>query len=388
MHFKAKTKSVLEVLEKCKQSLSFSKGMPPIFENVKISCIVPEDGLGQPKVFFETTNSVMWVVSKIEKDNGGVLFEKPGSLCVSCEMLLNYVKALTNEDVTFKLDSEATEVRLKISSGRSRINLPIISPDALDTSSHGKNIVYSTVDAKPFLGMAHKLSQFCGQKMAGRESLETVYFDGQKAVATDGLRMAYYSGDIIPDLLGKDYKIHKTALDVIHRIFKDFEGDLELGCEDNGKPVANWIYLKAGTTLVGVSTVQREYPKYKFLLDKLNPLSSLTFKRSEMLGILKRLDVVMHKMASKRIDITARSTDSIFVFSKSVDFGEAAELLEENVSASENSIDVQLTLNGRFLKDALESLEGEDVNLTFSEKILPLAMKEGDYTYVIMPMRG
>ena len=70
-------------------------------------------------------------------------------------------------------------------------------------------------------------------------------------------------------------------------------------------------------------------------------------------------------------------------------FGEIGENNSE--IKTEVEVDGKVTLNSRFLLDALNVLEGKTVKVGFSNKLDPIVLKseqDAGYIHIIMPLKG
>lgn len=145
------------------------------------------------------------------------------------------------------------------------------------------------------------------------------------------------------------------------------------------------MLFKVGDIELVTRLIEGKYPDYRKLIPaKFASVAKL--KRADLTNITKVSSLFARESAgSVTINLDA---DKAQVSIRSV-----ASQLGENTSAASAEItgDGTITLNSRYILDALHGLGGEDVTFSFNGKLEPTVLadpKADDYLHVIMPLKS
>ncbi len=170
-----------------------------------------------------------------------------------------------------------------------------------------------------------------------------------------------------------------TALHDLLRIISDEEGAVQITNDEQQ------VLFKAGDVELVTRLIEGTYPDYR----KLIPASFATtaqLKRAELINITKVSSLFARESAGS---ITLKVDDTKQVIS----IRSVASQLGENTATASGKItgSGDITLNSRYLLDALQAFNGEDINLSFNGKLEPCVIKDAknpDYTHIIMPLKS
>jgi DNA polymerase-3 subunit beta len=163
------------------------------------------------------------------------------------------------------------------------------------------------------------------------------------------------------------------------RIVSDTEEDVEITSDDQQ------VLFKVGDVELVARLIEGKYPDYR----KLIPASFATT------AVLKRADLVN---AAKISSLFAREsagsiTLNVDETAQELSIRSVASQLGENTAKATAKVtgDGAITLNSRYLLDALHALGGEDVEFCFNGKLEPVVLKDTgntDYVHIIMPLKS
>lgn len=214
-----------------------------------------------------------------------------------------------------------------------------------------------------------------------RPLLTGVFFhtaDGTLFVAaTDSYRLAEKS-------LGESKEevsllVPATAMQDLLRIIGDSTDEVVVTHDDQQ------VLFKVGDVELVARLIEGNYPDYK----KLIPASFATtaqLKRSEMTNIAKVSSLFARESAGS---ITIKVDES----DQSVSIHSIASQLGENTASAHATVTGggEITLNSRYLIEALGALGGENVDFCFNGKLEAVVLRDSEndtYTHIIMPLKS
>lgn len=196
-------------------------------------------------------------------------------------------------------------------------------------------------------------------------------------VATDSYRLA--EKKLIDTKEDINLLIPATALQDLLRILGEYEGDVEVKHDDQQ------VLFKVSDIELVTRLIEGKYPDYRKLIPT-TFASSAKLKRADLTNVTKVSSLFARESAGS-VSINLDSDKS------QLSIRSVASQLGENTSAASAEVtgDGDITLNSRYILDALHALAGEDVTFSFNGKLEPCVLadpKANDYTHVIMPLKS
>jgi DNA polymerase-3 subunit beta len=173
--------------------------------------------------------------------------------------------------------------------------------------------------------------------------------------------------------------IPATALQDLLRILGDYEEDVVVTHDDQQ------VLFKVGDIELVARLIEGNYPDYRKLIPS-NFNASATLKRTDFVNITKVSSLFARESAgSVTINLDPKEAQ--------VSIRSIASQLGENTASAAAKISEEgtITLNSRYVLDALHALSGEEVIFAFNGKLEPCVMRDpkaNDYTHVIMPLKS
>ncbi len=304
----------------------------------------------------------------------GSKIEKTGSITVPARLMQDFVSSLP-EGV---LKLELTDNKLHISTDQYQSSINGLAADdfpVMPAISSG-----STWKAKaPELKKALSQVVFAASSDDARPVLTGVYFhsSGGEAVAaaTDSYRLAEHK-------LGKskssvNFLMPGSAAQDLLRIISDASGEVTVTHDDQ-----QVLFQVDDVTLVA-RLIEGNYPDYRKLIPtKFATTAKLT--KADFLNITKVSALFARESAGS---ITLKVED------KKVSINAVASQLGENTAAADAEIkgSGDVTLNSRYLIDALNAFGGTQIEFCFNGKLEPCILRSPDdpkYLHLIMPLRS
>src|SRR5215469_17333454 len=195
--------------------------------------------------------------------------------------------------------------------------------------------------------------------------------------ATDSYRLA--EKNLGPNKETVQLLVPVTAMQDLLRIVSDFEDEVKVTHDDQQ------VLFQVGDVDLVARLIDGKYPDYRKLIPQ----------KFEVEAKLKRGDLVnVTKVSSLFARESAGSvTIQVDEVAGNISIHSIASQLGENTATAEGKIvgSGSITLNSRYLLDALHAFSGDDVNFCFNGKLEPTLLKDpanDNYVHIIMPLKS
>jgi DNA polymerase-3 subunit beta len=203
-----------------------------------------------------------------------------------------------------------------------------------------------------------------------------VQFSGGRLVmaATDSYRLAVKEtelGGSLPDL---EAIVPARALQEVARIATSGD-EVEIGVHENQ------VLFNSGGVWLTTRRIDGQFPNYRQLLPEAFE-HELTLPRAELLDVVRRAAVMIQRSTPLQLRF---ADGELTVIARTHEVGES----QESMPAGFTGDTLEIGFNADFLRDGLESIEGDDVRLNLISPLRPaVLLGEGDdFTYLVMPIR-
>lgn len=341
-----------------------SRGTLPILSNVLVKTVEGRLSIAATNLDIAITH---YIGSKVSQE---------GSITVPARLMQDFVSSLPSGVIELKLDDLKLHINAEkyksVINGVSAEDYPVMPAI---TEGQSWNI------PGKLLKQALQQVIIAASSDEARPVLTGVYWhthDGKlHMVATDSYRLAEKS--LINMKQDVDLLIPASALQDLLRIIGDYEEEVVVTHDDQQ------VLFKVGDVELVTRLIEGKYPDYRKLIPR-SFASDAVLKRTELTNITKVSSLFARESAgSVTINLDA---DSQQVSIKSI-----ASQIGENVASATAIItnEGSITLNSRYILDALHALGGEDVRLAFNGKLEPCILadpKASDYLHVVMPLKS
>lgn len=198
------------------------------------------------------------------------------------------------------------------------------------------------------------------------------------AVATDGYRLA--ERQLIPFDQELEAIIPVVSLQEIVRIITDEDSEVKILIDENQ------ARFRVADSEVTSKLIDAKYVDYRQLIPKESDIQ-LKIKKDDFVQITKVASLFARESAG---GVTLTSDDT----AQLVSLHSVASQVGENTSEAEAQIkgSGSVTLNSRYLLEALSSIDGDEVEFHFSGKLAPCVLRSEEkshvYQHVIMPLKS
>lgn len=335
-----------------------------------LECVLIEANDGVIKV---TGNDMEMAVNTVMRGT----VKEPGAIAVEAKLFSDITSKLANGDVTIEADPSTYEVKIK--AGKSKFNLAgrsadeyIKMPDLTDG--------FAFAVPQPLLKDLIEKTIFCAavndnNKMMMGECI-TVEGDKLTAVALDGHRIAIKSvtldrnyGDCTCIAPGK-------SLQDVARLMTGTIQDMV-----NVTVTGANIIFQFEETIMLIRTIGGDYFNFKQIFNT-EPKIIVRVYAQDFLESIARTSVMVRESDKKPMVI--KISGDVANLSVNSNLGR----VEEDVEVNHDGADITIGMNPRFLMDAVNAFEDDEVEMRFvSPKAPVFLMKEGiDSKYVVLPV--
>jgi DNA polymerase III subunit beta len=301
--------------------------------------------------------------------------EGEGAVVVPGRLLVDLVRLLPADDVTF--EHRAEEGVVHVTCGPSSSSLNTYSAEDFPRLPDLDAVGTFTVDREALLDTISRVA-----RSASRDESRPVLtgilvrFEGGKLVmaATDSYRMSVKETALEGDAPELEAIIPARALAELSRIAQT--GDtLELGVHENQ------VVFAADDVWLTTRRIDGQFPNYKQLLPETFE-HEVALPRAELLDVVRRVAVMAQRNSPLRMRF---AEGEVTLLAQTQDVGEARESLPVGFTGEP----LEIGFNADFLREGIESVTADEIHLRLISPLRPgLIRADGDdFWYLIMPIR-
>jgi DNA polymerase-3 subunit beta len=309
--------------------------------------------------------------------------KEDGSVAIPAKILIETLKNLPEQPVTFSIDDQNYNIEINSDNGRYKLagensaDFPKV-PEVTDG--------YNTIVNSEVLNSAISNTIFSTSTDELRPAMTGVFFrlskNSSTYVSTDGHRLVkYIRSDIKGDEVDHDMILPRKSLNLLKSILPS-EKSSEIKLEFN----ASNAYFSFENVQMVCRLIDERYPDYDNVIPSDNT-NLVTLSKSEILGSLKRISIYANKTTNQvRFKITG---SEILISAEDLDFSNEAN---ERISCDHDGDDIEIGFNAKFLIELLMNIDSDKVILKLSEPnkaglIIPETMGENEeITMLVMPV--
>ncbi len=307
--------------------------------------------------------------------------KEKGNIAVPARILLETLKNLPDQPVTFSVDESTYSIEISSDNGRYKLagenatdfpKVPAVSND------------FSANISTEVLARAINNTIFATSSDELRPAMTGVYVNlGDKNttfVATDGHRLVRYRRTDIKSDNGNAIIIPRKALNLLKATLPSENTDVNIDFNMSN------AFFKFGNIRMICRLIDERYPDYENVIPTTNPIK-MTISRTELLSSLKRISIYANKTTHQvRLKITG---SELQVSAEDLDFSNEAN---ERLSCEHEGEDIEIGFNAKFLIEMLTNLDTDQIKLNMSASnkagvIFPADKEKGeDILMLVMPV--
>ena len=309
--------------------------------------------------------------------------KEDGSVAIPAKILIETLKNLPEQPVTFSIDEQNYNIEINSDNGRYKL----AGENSADFPKVPEvNDGYSSVLDSNVLNSAISNTIFSTSTDELRPAMTGVFFklssQSCSFVSTDGHRLVkYIRNDVKGDEVEHDMILPRKSLNLLKSILPT-EKASEIKLEFNA---ANAFFSYENVKMV-CRLIDERYPDYENVIPSDNS-NIITLVKSDILSSLKRISIYANKTTNQvRLKI---SGSEILISAEDLDFSNEAN---ERISCEHDGEDIEIGFNAKFLIEMLSNLNSEKISFKLSEPnkaglIIPEEIRdEEDITMLVMPV--
>ncbi len=309
-----------------------------------------------------------------------VMSDQDGKIAIPGKTLLETLKALPEQPITFTVNLETRGIELTSAYGKYRLtgddveDFPSIpQPDAVDTINLDASLIHQALQKTHFATSSDELRE----AMTG----VNVVIDFNKIIfnATDAHKLVRYTFTDVSCDNTASFILPKKSLSMLRNALPA-QGDLSIAYNNSH------AFFESEDTKVACRLIDAKYPNVAGIIPTDNPYT-LVVDRLDFLNSIKRIAIYANK-TSNQITLTL-TENSLTINTQDLDFSNEAN---EQLSCQYDGEPMDIRFNARFLAELLAVIDADDVQIQLADStkagvITPLTAKEGEeLLMLIMPV--
>jgi DNA polymerase-3 subunit beta len=301
--------------------------------------------------------------------------EGEGAIVVPGRLLLDLARHLPESDVSIEHRSEESAVQITCGSATWRLNT--YAADDFPRLPELEAASLHAIDREALLETIGRVS-----RSASRDESRPVLtgilvrFEPGRLImaATDSYRLSVKETALDGELPELEAIVPARALGELARVAQGADS-VQLGVD------ANHIFFATDGAWLTTRRIDGQFPNYKQLLPEAFE-HEVTLPRDEILDVVRRMSVMAQRNSPLRLRF---AEGELTVSAQTQDIGEA----RETIPAAFTGEPLEIGFNAEFLRDGIESVTGDDLELRLISPLRPAVMQSGgdEFRYLIMPIR-
>ena len=304
-----------------------------------------------------------------------------GNIAVPAKILIETLKNLPEQPVTFSIDTSSYSIEISSDNGHYKLagenatdfpKVPSVSPDFSVTMS--TDVLHQAINNTIFATSNDEL----------RPAMTGVYMNltetNSTFVGTDGHKLIRYRRVDVATTNGNTIIVPRKGLNMLKNTLPT--DNIEVTVDFN---VSN-AFFHFGNLKMICRLIDERYPDYENVIPTDNPIR-MTIDRLEMLSSLKRISIYANKTTHQvRLKITG---SELLISAEDLDFANEAN---ERLACEHEGDDIEIGFNSKFLIEMLSNIGSKQVELHLSAPnraglIIPKDQDENeDLLMLVMPV--
>jgi DNA polymerase III subunit beta len=309
------------------------------------------------------------------RSNVSAQIEGDGAIVLPGKTLADIARLLPADEVT--IEHKPAEAVAHVTSGSASYTLHMYNPEDFPRLPELDAVQTFSVDRESLLETIHRVAR-AASRDESRPVLTgiLVSFTGGKIVmaATDSYRLAVKETELSGSAPELEAIVPSRALQELARIASSGE-TVEVGVHEN-----QVLFSTDGAWLT-TRRIDGQFPNYRQLLPEAFE-HELTIPRVELLEVVRRASVMIQRATPLQLRF---AEGELTVIARTHEVGESKESMPIGFTGDT----LEIGFNADFLRDGLESMDGDDVRFKLISPLRPAVIQgEGDdFTYLVMPIR-
>ena len=301
--------------------------------------------------------------------------EGDGAVVLPGRTLVDIARLLPGDEAT--IEHRASESVVHVGSGSASYTLHTYNAEDFPRLPEFADTQTFAVDREALLETIARVARAASRDEA-RPVLTgvLVQFAADKLVmaATDSYRLAVKETTLAAPAPDLEAIVPSRALQELARVAGDAD-EIAVGVQENQ------VLFSVGGVWLTTRRIDGQFPNYRQLLPETFE-HELTVPRAELLDVVRRASVMIQRATPLQLRF---AEGEVTVVARTHEVGESTESMPVAYAGEP----LEIGFNAEFLREGLESVEGDDVRLKLISPLRPAVLTDegGDFTYLVMPIR-
>lgn len=278
-----------------------------------------------------------------------------GNICIPSKILLDYLKNLPEQPVTFTINEQDLSIEMSSSVGKYKIGGEKASdfpkepaPSDTTTFSMSSIALIESINNTLFAVSTDTL----------RPAMTGVYFeldtDGVNFVATDAHRLVRFHRKDVSVSTKTGFVVPKKPLQQLKANLPPDDTQLELSYN------ASHLFVSSANLSLSCRLIDARFPDYKAVIPTDNPYKMIV-NRVDFISALRRLSIFANKTTNQVV--LEINGNSLQMSAQDIDFSFEGK---ETLSCQYSGEDMKIAFNAKLMIEMMNNLDGEEVQLDLS----------------------
>jgi len=321
--------------------------------------------------------------TRLETSITALNVEGGGYFAVSAKILLDFLKELPEQPLSFEIDDENLSTVVRYENGK--YEFVGQRGDTYPQQKEMKSDATSFSISAPVLlnGISRTLFATADDEL--RPVMNGVLLDIQPDsltfVASDGHKLVQISNLVTRSGTRASFVLPKKSANLLKTLLAKETEDVSIRFDENTASI------KASHFEMVCRLIEGRYPNYSSVIPKDNP-NRVTVDRLYLLNVLKRISLSSNP-ASGLVRLQLSQEDGLTISAQDIDFSTSAE---EKVMCQYNGTDLDIGFKGTFLIEMLNNISAAEINIELADPsragiIVPTENEKGEQLLaLLMPM--
>jgi len=294
----------------------------------------------------ETMMRVQMDVSEAQDD---------GRICIPSKILLEYLKNLPEQPITFSINEKDLSIEMSSSVGKYRIG-----GEKADDFPKEPAATDATQFNMPSVALMECINKtlFAVSTDTLRPAMTGVFCeltpDSLSFVSTDAHRLVQFKRDDVHPPQADGFVIPRKPLQQLRGTLPADETQLELSYN------SSHLFVNTGRLNMSCRLIDARFPDYKAVIPTDNPYR-LLLNRAEFMSALRRVSVFANKTTNQVVlDIKG---NNLQMSAQDIDFSYEGK---ENLACSYTGEDMKIAFNAKLMVEMIANMDGVDIQLELS----------------------
>jgi DNA polymerase-3 subunit beta len=306
--------------------------------------------------------------------------KEPGRVCIPARILMDSLKNLPDQPLTFNIDKNYA-IELTSDSGKYKVMGE--NPDNFPKEPAADNATSFTMSSTGLVTAINK-TLFAVSNDDLRPAMTGVFFellkDGIQCVATDAHRLVKYKRTDVTCPAQDTFIVPKKPLNLLKSALPDNEDEITVSYN------SNHLFVVHGTTQLSCRLIDARFPDYKVVIPADNPYKMVVTK-PDFQQALRRVSIFSNK-STNQVALTITGSQ-LQLAAQDIDFSFEGN---ERMPCQYTGEDMSIAFNAKFLIEMLNAADTPEVVMELSSStkagiLKPIEQGEGEeLMMLVMPL--